>query len=322
MKEILPENTKKKCRLILSNGFDLNPDCHEISISKLRVQSTGILIDNPTKAWKKIDHYHLLEGVFKNGKLHCPGLKVRPKYQNRQQSSKGITKNNRMVLRRKERSKTRMLDSIVTLPVFLRNMTPTSTTFKNHVKCINIMYKRCFDFGKPSRLSSLIEATNLSSFKKSQRNLESSLSTYKINGTIELHLSPKREFKYHTRSDDKSSHTNRDVQLESEILLFEHEMKCQSILMCPSCRENVMIHNDSESLKKKQLNLNSKTRRTCSRCSTLERSDHYEYYNLHPVWYEHDENGNMVLKDGNPIVHYEVPQELSCLTTPEKMLIR
>jgi len=111
-------------------------------------------------------------------------------------------------------------------------------------------------------------------------------------------------------------------QLEEKIYGFEHRMKCLQVKNCPKCRENKIISAETETKNRTHYTGEKRGNTTCEPCKTKE-DDYFLKNNLHPIWYERDENGNLKHDNGgNRIIRYDVPAELSTLTIPEKMLIR
>ena len=61
----------------------------------------------------------------------------------------------------------------------------------------------------------------------------------------------------------------------------------------------------------------------CPICTKRKDLNFYTDNNLHPVWYLVDDIGNYVLdENGNKATQYNIPEELSCLSMYEKLLIR
>ncbi len=91
-------------------------------------------------------------------------------------------------------------------------------------------------------------------------------------------------------------------------------MRQLSIHCCPCCRENKIQDLDFRII--------TKCNTVCKDCKKKDR-DHYIKNDLHPIWYEHDDEGNIILDVQDiPFIHYDIPKELTDLTVPEKMLIR
>ena len=106
----------------------------------------------------------------------------------------------------------------------------------------------------------------------------------------------------------------RNKTVEKEISSFEKSMSQLSIHCCPCCRENKIENLDFRII--------IKCNPVCKDCKKKDR-DYYIKNDLHPIWYEHDYEGNIILDEkGKPFIHFNIPKELTDLTVPEKMLIR
>ena len=325
--EILPEGTVEDCRVILSNGVKLKPGVHEVKIFKFRVQSTGKMCHNEKAVWQKLQDYHLITGEYCDGQLHCPELRVKQKQKDkndREVSSRGLTTHERNSKRRHIRKRHLNLDRKITLPDFFARLSPTSKAYKKQIKELNHYYKRLINAGKANdRMPVLLEATSTKEFEKAKKTIQGNLDYYKKQKYVTLEMPNERKVDYAKVDGVDVNFTNRTRDLEEDMLAMELKMKRLSIKVCPSCKENVMVSNDSEKAKAQQFTEILKRRKVCTRCTKLDQKDHYLEYNLHPIWYEHDMDGNMIEgPDGKPIVHYDIPSELTELTVPEKMLIR
>jgi hypothetical protein len=61
----------------------------------------------------------------------------------------------------------------------------------------------------------------------------------------------------------------------------------------------------------------------CKKCRKRKDNDYYLNNNLHPVWFEVNEDGSHKLDEaGEKIPHFEIPQELQKLTVAERLLIQ
>ncbi len=62
---------------------------------------------------------------------------------------------------------------------------------------------------------------------------------------------------------------------------------------------------------------------SCPKCHKRKDPIYFLKNNLHPVWYEVSNDGELVRdKDGNKVPHFEIPPELKRLSMAEKFLIR
>ncbi len=61
---------------------------------------------------------------------------------------------------------------------------------------------------------------------------------------------------------------------------------------------------------------------SCQKCHKRKDPMYFLKNNLHPVWYEVFNDGELVRdKDGNKVPHFEIPPELKRLSMAEKFLI-
>ena len=63
----------------------------------------------------------------------------------------------------------------------------------------------------------------------------------------------------------------------------------------------------------------------CKKCVADKIPDvtHFLNENIHPVWYEHREDGSLrTTENGNTVTRYDIPTELNELPIAEKLIIR
>ena len=107
--------------------------------------------------------------------------------------------------------------------------------------------------------------------------------------------------------------TVREILTRENILQFEHDMESLNMFMCTECKECRL---ESKPPTKDLMHI-------CQACKKRQDPDYYIKNNLHPIWYLVDDHNNYVLdENGKKVVQYHVPQELSCLSMYEKLLIR
>ena len=121
-------------------------------------------------------------------------------------------------------------------------------------------------------------------------------------------------------SDGSYEQTERDLLFTEKTIEFEDTVSALKVRFCACCREN--------HIKEVRTLADANKEYICAGCSnkSVER-DHYLRYNLQPIWYERIEgtNDHTNLKrdsEGNPIIRYDQPKELTSLTMAEKLLIR
>lgn len=247
---------------------------------------------------------------------HCGKKKRKPRASNaKRYSGQGFTSGEKTIRKKISKRLERKQDEKASLPFFFISLDPKSRN--KFLKSINEKYKQALDFGSPHLMKSILESTSTKQFKQRENQFIHNIRDHRKKGAIRLNLPNMRQILY-----VGGNQSNRKRLIEKQMLLFEHKMKCLSIHCCPSCRENVMISKNSEKLKKAVFADGVHKNPVCDRCKNKE-PDYYIENNLHPVWYEHDKDGNIILDDkGKPFVHYDIPKELSDLTVPEQLLIR
>ena len=144
----------------------------------------------------------------------------------------------------------------------------------------------------------------------------------------------------------------RDILVMEEILEHKFITNNLNIVKCNVCLECHMqstiispsdkdIYTCKKCLKRKDLNIvkcnvclechmqstiispSDKDIYTCKKCLKRKDNDYYLRNNLHPVWFEVNEDGSYKLDEaGKKIPHFEIPHELKRLTVAERLLIR
>jgi hypothetical protein len=116
-----------------------------------------------------------------------------------------------------------------------------------------------------------------------------------------------------------SRETKRSRQTIEEILKFEYRMKTLQLQTCSVCRENKLEFSSKDTAEGETGKV------ICDSCRKKkhDETDYFLNNNLHPIWYERDTDGCIKTgDDGKPVVRYDIPNELKCLTMVEKLLIR
>ncbi len=125
---------------------------------------------------------------------------------------------------------------------------------------------------------------------------------------VEIVLDPR---KY--ANSNKPMPSQRKILVKEQILEHKFITNHLNIVKCNVCLEchvqnKVLL--DQESY-------------TCKKCCKRKDNDYNLNNNLHPVWFEVNEDGSHKLDEaGKTIPHFEIPQELKILTVAKRLLIR
>ena len=106
--------------------------------------------------------------------------------------------------------------------------------------------------------------------------------------------------------------TEREILVKEQILEHEFITNNLNIVKCNVCLECHIQNNvlpDHESY-------------TCKKCHKRKDPDYYMKNNLHPVWFEVNEDGSNKLDSSGKKTNFDIPQELKRLTIAEQLLIR
>lgn len=125
----------------------------------------------------------------------------------------------------------------------------------------------------------------------------------------------------------KLQETKRTRHWIEEIVKFEYRMRTLQLQTCCACRENKIIYDKRRGGARESVRLRSGEvgNRVCEPCkrNKYDVTDHHLKMNLHPIWYEREDDGSIKMgKDNKPIIKYDIPTELKNLTMAEKLLIR
>jgi hypothetical protein len=106
----------------------------------------------------------------------------------------------------------------------------------------------------------------------------------------------------------------RMILLKEETLKHEFYTNSLNIKKCEICLE---CHIEDKQLKEGETTYN------CQKFQNRKNPKYFLRNNLHPVWYEVDDNGQFIKYTyGNKIPHFECPIELIKLSMAEKLLIQ
>jgi len=301
------------CSIYLSNGYVIESADVHMAVIKFQVPGTKRLVTNPEPIWDNISRFRL---AISRKKMKTAARKNR-----RLKSNTGKNRNSYIKHKRAMATKKRGKSKPVPLPKYAQTFKGNLIKQRSIVKKVNEKYKKLLNYGKRNRFyesNVLLEATE-EKYNAVMKRLYESLRVLKNEGRVQLNLPEEWRVQY---TDIDNPNTIGDNEFEENIFMFEHKMKCQSILVCPCCRENVLEEITSEKRRSEHYSSGS-VYWACSSCRKLKNMNHYLEHNLHPIWYECDEHGNRIRgDDGEHIIRYDIPTELSDLTMPEQLLIR
>ena len=207
------------------------------------------------------------------------------------------------------------------------NISWTKDNFNLYVSVIeeiNDLYKKMLMVGKcdevfrlsNNRVPDILSAQTKQEYNLVKKNILLRYNRYKntnapmLNITIETDLLPNpRKYLINTIRP-----TNRMILLKEEILKHEFYTNSLNIKKCEICLECHIEGNQSKQ---------SGTTYICQKCQIGKDPKYFLKNNLHPIWYEVDDNGQYIKdKYGNKIPHYKRPIELIRLSMAEKLLIQ
>ena len=198
------------------------------------------------------------------------------------------------------------------------------------VEYLNTVYRDCLSLSLTDAFNKMISSTNESDYKRLKKNLRGCVTRGKKKKQPLKLLIPLTYFARLTRwflpdvetvvLDDSydSGQTVKDFNHTEKAVEFENSMAHIRVQFCPKCRENHLnVLDDFDKLSKPYL---------CASCKKVPE-DHYLRYNLLPIWYERVPGATKHTqlkrdKDGNRVIRYDQPKQLTSLTMAEKLLIR
>lgn len=256
--------------------------------------------------------------------LHIDTDNGRKKRNKRKRTSEGLTNDIQKTRDRRSKRLRRKLNSETTYIQFdwVEFM---SKDYFNVIESINDCYKKMLEIGKckevfrPSNggLPDILTAKTKDMFFKAKKNIVLRYNRYLKSGAPRLTISIDTYIVPDPRKYANSNNTmptQRDILVMEEILEHEFLTNNLNIVKCIVCLECHMQSNIVSS---------SKEVYTCKKCLKRKDNDYYLKNNLHPVWFEVNEDGSYKLDEtGKKIPHFEVPDELKRLTVAERLLIR
>ena len=243
----------------------------------------------------------------------------------RKRTNEGLTQGKQSRKMKNSRRKNRFLDSRPTYPNFEWTARGSSDYWKA-LDFINASYRKMLEIGKAKTVfrserkdvTNMLNAKTREEFFQAKTNIQSTyvrhieankarLKNFRVN--TELVLDPRK----YSRNSNLSPPTNREIIVKEQILTFEQYMLSLNIFKCSICREcNIDEKPPSDD-----------PNYICKECRARKDPEYFLQNNLHPVWYLIDDNGDYVLDtNGDKVPQYHIPQELSCLSMYEKLLIR
>ena len=201
------------------------------------------------------------------------------------------------------------------------------------MKWLNETYRRCVAVGESAAIHNLLQSKTKEEYNKKKSELNKTFKGRKFQKLYALNLLlPLALFwsLFNTATCSAEPLANVDpshspqtiYQLERDEKLLGFELKSmnQRIQFCIVCRENLMNNVPSQTDPEKMYK--------CGACKGLKNDRHYLEKNLHPVWYPRVDGATsfddplLHDEDGNVVVRYDIPKELSSLTMSEQLLIR
>ena len=245
------------------------------------------------------------------------------KYGQRECTSEGLTKNMKRV---KDRTSKRLRFQLNKDANYIR-FTWVEFMSKDYFKvidAINDCYKKMLEIGKCTEVfrpagggqPDILMAKTKKEFMREKENISRRYNRYVSTGAPRLSISIDVEIvpdprKYANLKQPMP--TEREMLIKEQILEHEFITNNLNIVKCNVCLECHIQNNvlpDHESY-------------TCKKCHKRKDPDYYMKNNLHPVWFEVNEDGpNKLDSSGKKIPNFDIPQELKRLTIAERLLIR
>jgi hypothetical protein len=176
------------------------------------------------------------------------------------------------------------------------------------IDSINDCYKKMLEIGKCKEvfrpenggLPDILTAKTKDMFSKAKKNIVLRYNCYVISGaprltvTIDIEIVPDPR-KY--ANSNKRMPTKGDILVMEQILKHEFTTNNLNIVKCNVCLECHMQSNISP----------DKEIYTCKKCHKRKDNDYYLRNNLHPVWFQVNEDGSYKLDEaGKKIPHFEI----------------
>ena len=166
------------------------------------------------------------------------------------------------------------------------------------------------------KVPNFLSAKTYSEFTLTKDNIERQYKKYLKLGGVKLNIRIPSELVPNPKKYTKKTilPTQCSVLVKKEILHHEYHMKNLNVLKCELCLELHIMDRKVQQTGKPY---------SCQKCHSQKDPMHFLRNNLHPVWYEVSDDGELIRdKNGNKVSHFEIPFELKRLSMAEKFLIR
>jgi len=241
----------------------------------------------------------------------------------RERTSEGLTKNMKWV---KDRTSKRLRFQLNKDANYIR-FTWVEFMSKDYFKvidAINDCYKKMLEIGKCTEVfrpagggqPDILMAKSKKEFMREKENISRRYNRYVTTGAPRLSISIDVEIVPDPRKYANSKQpmpTEREILVKEQILEHEFTTNNLNIVKCNVCLECHIQKNvlpDHESY-------------ICKKCHKRKDPDYFLKNNLHPVWFEVNEDGsNKLDSSGKKIPNFSIPHELKRLTVAERLLIR
>ena len=334
------ENNNKSTKLQLSNGDHIVGSLHLVRRVTLRCMYTGQVIYNPVKMWREL-HEVYLQPTAGLG-LESLDLSLLDEPSQDQNDNREVQLATRHAAADREdkatldyenkchqREQERMNETQCTTT---RGLFWLSDDERRAELCnLNKWYQQLVQYGEASLFGDVVKSLGSKNAFSSMKKLFSEKIRYrtKVKKIALIVAAPLIYFSFFISSlgsladvlntgttlpTNSTAQTVREFKRREEILKFERKMFTFRVRTCVECKENHLKETDNETSLTKEYK--------CAPCNRLQ-SGHYLSKNLHPVWYEHNDDGSLKFDgQGNRITRFDIPVVLSSLTIAEKLLIR
>ena len=241
----------------------------------------------------------------------------------RRRNNQGLTENKQNARMKRMRKEENHLNARPTYPDF-KWAELGSKEYWDAITDINDAYRKMLEIGKTKDtfraakdgVSTMLTAQTQEDFAKAKKNIKMRYTNHmKANKATLKNFQLKTELIPDPRKfvPGKLAPTNRETIVKEQILTFEQYLSSLNVFKCSVCMECKIVEKPPA----------DNPNYTCKECNARNDPDFFIRNNLHPVWHLMDDNRNPLLdEDGKKIPQYHIPEELSCLSMYEKLLIR
>lgn len=199
-----------------------------------------------------------------------------------------------------------------------------SKKYTKAIEMINDCYRKMLMIGKSkevfrlskNKIPTLLSTKTYSEFILAKDNIERRYKRYLKAGGVKLNIKVTTELVPNPKNytNKRSLPTQRSILVKEKILHHEFLMMNLNVLKCNLCLEVHIVDGQVQQTGKPY---------SCKKCNGRKDPNYFLTNNLHPVWYEVSDDGEIIRdKDGNKVPHFEIPVELKRLSMAEKFLIR